>query len=267
MHPICDDLAGEHAALDAVVAPLSADVWDEATPAAGWTIRDSISHLWFFDQRARMALSPETLADFRADAERLLASGAASGPDPSVEVGRALRPHELLAAWRADRGRLLDLARTVDPSARIEWYGPAMGARSFITARLMETWAHGQDVRDALGLAPEVSDRLRHVAHIGVRARPYAYAVNGRALPEREVRVVLDVPGGGEWTWGDPAAPDKVSGAAIDFCLVVTQRRHAADTALVVEGRLAEEWLGLAQAFAGPAGPGRRPGEFPAAPR
>ncbi|MEY4371235.1 MAG: hypothetical protein RL219_4 [Actinomycetota bacterium] len=261
MQQICDDLEAEHAALDAVVAPLDASAWGQSTPAAGWSIGDSISHLWFFDQRARLALHPDTVEEFRADAARLT-SGLTSGVDPSVEVGRAITPAELLANWRADRSRLIALARSVDPSARIPWYGPAMAARSFITARLMETWAHGQDIRDALGLAPEATERLRHVAHIGVRARPFAYATNSRALPDADVRVELRSPSGELWEWGDASSVDRVTGSALEFCLVATQRRHVADTSLAVSGPLAAEWMGIAQAFAGPPGGGRRPGTF-----
>jgi uncharacterized protein (TIGR03084 family) len=260
MQAICDDLAAEHAALDAVVAGLPAGEWDRPTPAAGWSIGDCVSHLWFFDQRAHMALDPNTVDAFLEDAKRLL-SGTA-GADPAVEAGRAIESSELLANWRRDRSSLLGLARMSDPSARIPWYGPAMAARSFITARLMETWAHGQDVRDALGVAPEVSMRLRHVAHIGVRARPFAYANNKRELPHGDVRVELVAPDGSLWAWGDEAAADVVRGDALDFCLMVTQRRHIVDTALEVVGPLARDWVGIAQAFAGPPGPGRQPGQF-----
>ena len=136
-----------------------------------------------------------------------------------------------------------------------------MAARSFITARLMETWAHGQDVRDALGLEPEVSMRLRHVAHIGVRARPFAYANNRRQLPDGDVRIELLAPNGDLWTWGE-SSTDTVRGSALDFCLLVTQRRHLLDTGLEVVGSLAEDWISIAQAFAGPPGPGRAPGQF-----
>ena len=111
-----------------------------------------------------------------------------------------------------------------------------MGARSFATARLMETWAHGQDVADALDATREPTARLRHVAHIGVLARPFAYATRGMQVPERDVRVELAAPDGSTWTWGPEDAADVVRGDALDFCLVVTQRRHPADTALVVEG-------------------------------
>jgi uncharacterized protein (TIGR03084 family) len=254
--PICDDLIAEHDDLDALVARLTPTDWDAPTPSPGWSIRDQISHLWFFDQKATLAL---TDADaFRADAELLLASG---GTEASVEPGRALEPGQLLASWRSDRAALLAAARVVDASTRVPWYGPAMGARSFVTARLMETWAHGQDVADATGTQRVPTERLRHVAHIGVRARPFSYAVHGMAVPDDDVVVTLNAPDGDVWQWGAPG-PNAVVGPALDFCLVVTQRRHLGDTALDVRGAAAEEWMGIAQAFAGPPGSGRTPGQF-----
>ena len=256
MDSICDDLHAEHCALDELVAGLSEAQWSLPTPAASWSIRDQISHLWFFDQRAAMALrDPEA---FAADMQWLMASG---GTHASVEPGRAITGAELLAEWRADRDDLITLARTVDPSSRVPWYGPAMAARSFITARLMETWAHGQDVADTLGVTRPGTARLKHVAHIGVRARPFSYLINSLPLPEAPVYVGLTAPEGTLWEWGEPAA-DSVRGDALDFCLVVTQRRHHADTSLEVEGAAAQEWIGIAQAFAGDPGGGRAPGQF-----
>jgi uncharacterized protein (TIGR03084 family) len=262
VNPICDDLLAEHADLDAIVAPLAEDEWSTATPSAGWSVRDQVSHLWFFDQRARLAIiDPD---EFQRDMQWLFANG---GTDASVAPGRAMTGAELLASWRADRARLIDVARSLDPSARVPWYGPAMAARSFITARLMETWAHGQDVADALGVERQPTARLKHVAHIGVRARPFSYAINSMTMPDESVRVVLDGPDGDTWEWGD--APDQsvtgdhsVTGDALEFCLVVTQRRHVADTSLRVEGAAAVEWIGIAQAFAGEPGGGRSPGQF-----
>lgn len=256
MKQICDDLRAEHADLDRIVADLSEREWSLDTPAPTWMVRDQVSHLWFFDQRALMALTDPD--EFAADMQRLLAAG---GTEASVAPGRSMSGADLLAAWRIDRERLLAAAAEVDPSSRVPWYGPAMAARSFITARLMETWAHGQDVVDALGATRVPTARLRHVAHIGVRARPFSYVVNGRQMPDAPVHVVLDAPDGSQWEWGEPA-PDSVRGPALDFCLVVTQRRHVADTALVVEGDAAREWISIAQAFAGDAGTGRRPGQF-----
>jgi uncharacterized protein (TIGR03084 family) len=153
---------------------------------------------------------------------------------------------------------------TADPSHRIPWFGPPMGVLSFVSARLMETWAHGTDVADALGIARKPTDRLRHVAHLGVRARPFSYLVRGLEVPPGRIDVVLTSPSGEVWTFtaGTSAAPEpaaSVAGPALDFCLVVTQRRNLVDTHLAVHGDLASEWMTLAQAFAGPPGPGRPP--------
>lgn len=257
MKSICSDLTAEQQSLDEIVAALDEQTWSLPTPADGWTIRDQISHLWFFDQRAAMALRDAD--EFAADTEQLLAQG---GTSASVLPGRTMSGADLLARWRSDRAALLALAGDVDPSSRVPWYGPAMAARSFITARLMETWAHGQDVADALGITRQPTSRLRHVAHIGVRARPFSYLINGRPLPTASVYVALTAPDGTVWEWNDPS-DDVVRGSALDFCLVVTQRRHRADTGLVIEGALAHEWMQIAQAFAGEPGNGRQPGQFP----
>jgi uncharacterized protein (TIGR03084 family) len=256
MDAICDDLEAEHADLDALVAAASLADLERPTPASGWAVRDQISHLWFFDQRAVMAVSDA--AAFEADKEGLLTSGA----DPSVAAGRAVDAAELIEQWRVERRAMVSVLRRLDPKARIPWYGPAMGARSFATARLMETWAHGQDVADGLDVARVPTDRLRHVAHIGVGARAFSYVTNGREVPEGAIRVELTGPSGDTWTWGPDDATDVVAGPALDFCLVVTQRRHVDDTALVVTGALANDWIAIAQAFAGPPGAGRKPGQF-----
>ena len=145
------------------------------------------------------------------------------------------------------------------PAARLPWFGPDMGVASSVTARLMETWAHGQDIADTLGAERSPTARLRHVAHIGIRALPYSYTVNGLPVPDQPIRVELTAPDGELWMWGPPGAPDRVTGSALDFCLAVTQRRHLADTSLVVTGPVAGQWMAIAQAFAGPAGPGRSP--------
>lgn len=257
MDPICDDLAAEHLDLERVVDALDETGWDTPTPAPGWSVRDQVSHIWFFDQRALLALTDP--AAFAEDAARLMAAG---GTESSVVPGREITGPEMLRRWREDRGRLLDTARGIDPSVRVPWYGPAMAARSFITARLMETWAHGQDVVDALGARREPTARLRHVAHIGVRARPFSYTINGREMPQADVHVALTAPDGDTWTWNDPAAADVVRGPALDFCLAVTQRRNVADTALEIVGDAATEWMSIAQAFAGGPGAGRAPGQF-----
>ncbi len=259
LEEILADLTAEHESLDSVLGGLSEVDWDRPTPAAGWAVRDQVSHLAFFDEAATTAVrDPER---FLSETARLVGKGG----DPMAEHlarGRALSADAVLGWWREARRTLVAALGEVDRKARIPWYGPPMGAVSFATARLMETWAHGQDVVDAVGAWRAPTARLRHVAHMGVAARPFSYQVRNMAAPDAPVRVELTGPSGERWVWGDESASDRVSGSALDFCLVVTQRRNVADTKLVVVGRLAAEWMSIAQAFAGPPGPGRRPGQF-----
>ena len=250
------DLSAEHSALDERVAPLDDAGWTAATPAEGWTVRDAVSHLAFFDGTAVLALT---------DPDAFAASSAAmaTGPrEPDLALGRAGDHGALLAGWRQGREALVAAiaGAAADPAVRVPWYGPPMGLASFVTARLMETWAHGQDVADALGLAPVVSDRLRHVCHIGVGARAYSFRVRGLEDPGDPVQVEAVPPAGGaSWTWGPEDAADRVRGGALELALVLTQRRHLDDTAIEVVGPVAAQWMAIAQAFAGPAGPGRAP--------
>ena len=258
------DLAAESRDADGMLAGLEAADWERATPAEGWAVRDQVSHLAWVDDAAVTALTdPER---FRAETAAMLAA-TGEGRDPADRVARGLRGRtaaELLAWFRASRARLLDTFSQADPATRAPWYGPSMSAASSATARLMETWAHGQDIADALGVERTATARLRHIAHLGVRTRDFAYANRGLATPDRPVRVVLTAPDGGTWAWGPDDAADQVTGPALDFCLAVTQRRNLADTALTLTGPAATEWMGIAQAFAGPPGPGRpgasRPG-------
>jgi uncharacterized protein (TIGR03084 family) len=253
---LIDDLAAETAVLRQILAPLDDADWRRATPAPGWTIGDQVSHLAHFDQVA--VTSATDPARFAAEAAQ------ASAVDPDAIMRRY---HEMtaadLAGWfgRA-RAELLSAFAGLDPAGRVPWFGPPMSVASALTARLMETWAHGQDIADTVGVKRVPTHRLRHVAHIGVGARAYSYAVNGLPMPAEPVRVELVAPSGELWTWGPADAADRVTGPAIDFCLLVTQRRHRADTAVQAAGPASGQWLAIAQAFAGPPGPGRAPGQF-----
>jgi uncharacterized protein (TIGR03084 family) len=256
---LCDDLAAEHADLDALVASLEPPQWDLATPAEGWAVRDQIHHLGYFDRNGVLAiLDPE---GFSAGMTEMVENVGAFEDRLAAEA-RSMPALELLAWWREARQRILDVMRVADPSLRVPWYGPPMALPSFATARLMETWAHGQDVADALGVRRVPTSRLRHIAHIGVRTRGFSYVLRDMSAPEVEVRVELEAPDGSTWTWGSDDATDRVTGPALDFCLVVTQRRHLADTTLKAVGPAAAEWLSIAQAFAGSPGTGRHPGQF-----
>jgi uncharacterized protein (TIGR03084 family) len=252
MAALAADLAAESAVTRALVAGLDEAGWHTLTPAAGWDIADQISHLAYFDEvTVRSAVHP---AEFEAE---LAAAPEDVDPDAIAARFRDRTGAQLLAWFDTARADLLDTFRNLDPRARLPWFGPPMSAASSLTARIMETWAHTQDIADALGVTREPTSRLRHVAHIGVGARAFSYAVNGKTLPETPVRVELTGPDGDLWTWGPAEAENRVTGPALDFCLLVTQRRHRDDLALVIEGPAAAEWMSIAQAFAGAAGTGR----------
>jgi uncharacterized protein (TIGR03084 family) len=243
------DLADEQHALDDIVAHITSEQFQLPTPSPGWSVADQIGHLTFFDAAAACAISdPERFAN---RAHELYEGAVAHGIDEyTLGAFRSLSPSEQLASWRHNRMALLETSRSLHEGDRVAWYGPSMGAVSFLTARLMETWAHGVDVADALGVSHSSSDRLQHVARLGFMTRKWSYAVRGEDLPEGEVRVALTSPSGKQWTWGDEGAIETVRGSAHDFCLVVTQRRHVDDTSLATSD-LGRHWLLRAQAFAG----------------
>ncbi|TFB46761.1 TIGR03084 family metal-binding protein [Cryobacterium tagatosivorans] len=253
------DLATESAELANALRRLSAAEWLLATPAAGWDIHDQVVHLAFFGDLALLGFTdPE---GFGAAADELRAAGP-DWVDVTNAQRTALAPDDTLRWFTDSHAALGRVLAEAGPGARTAWFGPSMSAASAATARLMETWAHGQDVYDALGLEHQATDRVRHVCHLGVITRGFAYELRGRGAPPEDVRVELLAPGGGRWAWGPADAADRITGSANDFALVVTQRRHRADTALRATPGAAEDWLGVAQAFAGAPGGGRLPGQF-----
>jgi uncharacterized protein (TIGR03084 family) len=257
MYTICADLQAEQADLDTFLSGIDEADWNTPTPAPGWMVRDQISHLGTTDRTATIAA-----AEPARFAVEIITQPRQERMKPQLDIGRRLQGPELLAWWRTGRTAMLEVFRHLDVKARIPWFGPAMSAMSFATARLMETWAHGQDIADALGWQRAPTERLQHVAHIGIQARPFSFRNRGLEPPSDPIRVELVSPAGALWTWGDATASDHINGPAVDFCLVVTQRRHSADTALHIVGPVATQWMQLAQAFAGPPGTGRQPGQF-----
>lgn len=254
------DLRGEGEALDAVVADLEDTAWLTPTPAEGWTVATQIAHLGWTDAQALLALTDRDAFVSRVEQARDRMDRLV---DDEAQAGAAAAPEQVLDRWRTSRDALSRALAEHPGGARIPWFGPPMSAVSMATARLMETWAHGLDVTDALGLPPTVSPRLRHVADLGVRTRDFAYAQRGLPAPAEPFRVELTAPDGSVWTWGPEDAAQRVTGPALDFCLRVTRRRHRADLALETTGPDADRWLGVAQAFAGPPGDERSPEDGP----
>jgi uncharacterized protein (TIGR03084 family) len=256
LRSVLDELSAECDELDAIVSGIGEMDWFEDTPAPGWTIATQIAHLAWTDDAAHLAITdpPAFQAELQnalADIEHFVDNGAFERSEQA--------PEEILKGWRAGRARLRDALLSVPDGTKIAWFGPPMSAPSMATARLMETFAHGQDIRDTLGVAREPSPRLRSIAHIGVRTRDFAFLINDKPVPSEEFRIELTAPDGSLWTWGPEDASQRVSGPALDFCLRVTQRRYRADLQLVATGADADAWLDIAQAFAGPPGSGREP--------
>ena len=253
LQPLLEDVRAEQQDLRAIVE--DADL-DTATPAQGWDVRDAVAHLAGTDHEATIAATdPEAfvaaLPEVAKDIDRFLTG--------QLTAVRGLSKEDLLQRWQSGFDRMLEAFATVPAGTKVPWYGPPMSPASFATARLMEYWAHGQDVADALGVRRTPTARLRHICHLGVRTRGFSYVARGRTAPDVPVAVELAAPDGSTWSFGDVGAQQRVTGPAEDFCLLVTQRRHRSDTALVATGEAASEWLDIAQCFAGPPGPGRAP--------
>jgi uncharacterized protein (TIGR03084 family) len=256
---LCGDLDAETTVLVDHLRVLDDAAWNTPTPAAGWTIKDQIGHLAYFDGAVATAVADPDR--FRAElAEMTKQSGDVV--DMIASSRRDESGPELLDRFLAGRSEMVETFVHADQSRRVPWYGPEMSVASALTARIMETWAHGQDVFDALGVEHPPTASLRQVAHIGVRSLPNSFTTRGLAVPTDEVLLELTGPDGDEWMWGPAGASNRVTGPAIDFCLIVTQRRHPSDTDIVAEGPVATQWMSIAQAFAGPPGPGREPGQF-----
>ena len=255
LNGVLADLHDESEDLDRLVAALPTSDWATLTPAPGWTISHQIAHLAWTDEVSRYAVS---------DQDKFAASLAAAAADPAGFVDTAANasvdahtPGQLLALWRRGRAELAATLAEVPDGTKIPWYGTRMSATSMATARLMETWAHGQDVADALHVERTPTRRLKHIAFLAVRTRDFAFGVHGMPVPDSEFLIELGAPDGSVWTWGPSDATNRVAGPALDFCLLATQRRNRANLSLIATGAEADQWLDIAQAFAGPPGQGR----------
>ncbi|MGJ9422422.1 TIGR03084 family metal-binding protein [Aeromicrobium sp. CF3.5] len=272
LEEVLADLGAESEQLDGWVSELpdggpTDEGWRTVTTPEGWTVAHQVAHLHWTDSASIAAIAGGT------DFETMLAT-ASTDPtgfvDAEAERLAQTPPAELLTAWRRGRADLAEVLREVPDGVKIAWFGPPMSPTSMATARFMETWAHSQDVAEALGVDVPRTDRVRHVCHLGVRTRGFAYLMRGLDVPDAEIRVELDSPGGETWTWGPEDAPDRVTGDGWDFALLAARRRHRDDVDVRAFGAAADEWLDLAQTFAGlpgndplrlddrPAGRGRR---------
>ena len=266
---LLDDLAAEHSVLKALLRKLPEATWDRPSPAEGWTLRDCVVHLAETDSSATNAALQVTRTEVGGVDEpgtvpvpRTSVRGTQDPSDvltPAMKAARSQPPSEIFERYCSSADRLVEALRAHEAGDRLPWAGRQMGVVSFTSARLMEHWSHGLDIHDAAGVPPIDTDRLRHVAHLGYITRDFAYRTRGLKPPSAPLYVELVAPSGDVWRWGPESARDRITGPAGDFCRVVTQRIHWSDTDLVAEGSHAQEFLRVAQAFAGPPCSGRAP--------
>lgn len=260
MQALCDDLLAEYRALATLCEGLSAEQWRERTQFYGWAPWDEIAHLLYFDETSLQAVRDAAL--FEAGKKALLAEQARGEQISAIARRRFghLDGPALVHLWRQRHEALVAALAQFDAKARLPWYGPTMSARSFATARLMETWAHGQDVWDLLGRTRGPSPGLRHICTLGVNTFGWTFVNRKLPVPAPAPFVELAAPDGSRWAFGEPSASGYVRGPALDFALLATQRRHRADTALEWGGEAAEQWTRIAQCFAGEPADGPAPG-------
>jgi len=247
-----EDFRQESRALATLLEPLGDADFDQPTQFRDWSIGDVIGHLHLFNTAAAATL--ESDAAFQAIFTPI-AAGLASGQtllETQVPWLGGLRGRGLLKAWRDTAESTADAYARADPQQRVKWAGPEMNALSSITARQMETWAHGQEVFDALGHERTEQDRIRNIAHLGVATYGWTFVNRGLPVPDPAPHVHLSGPSGAEWDWNPPQQDNAIHGAAVDFARVVTQVRNVAETGLVVTGQGARDWMEMAQCFAGP---------------
>lgn len=246
-----EDFRAESAALYRVVAGVREAHLEVATAFNGWTINDVIQHLHHFNIMARLSLEePDRfIAEYAKVAAMRAERGFVATSDAWLD---GLRGKPLVEAWRKVSDEVAGSFAKADPKQRVKWAGPDMSARSSITARLMETWAHGQEVYDLLGIVRQDGDRIRNIAHLGINTYGWTFTNRGETPPEPVPYVCLTAPSGATWEWGTASDDEYIAGDATAFCQVVCQTRNIADTDLAVTGANATRWMSLAQCFAGP---------------
>jgi enediyne biosynthesis protein E11 len=256
---VFDDLIADGDDVEALVTGLSQGQWSEPTPAPGWTVKHQVAHLAFVAHLAALsATEPDAFAAHAIEAKRDF-QGAV---DAAMTAYLQLSTDALVDKWRSTRNTAARALAAVEPTATVPWLVNPLPPSVLAAAGMMELFGHGQDIADTVGRTRELTDRIGHLAWFGVRTRDFGYLAHGLTPPTVEFRVELTGPSGVVWEFGPADATQRVTGPAVDFALLVSRRRHRDDLALTAQGEEADRWLNIAQAYRGPAGPGRRPGQF-----
>jgi enediyne biosynthesis protein E11 len=253
------DIITEGEALDKIVAGLDASQWALPTPAPGWTVKHQVAHLASVFRIAALAGS---------DPDLFVKATAGADKDFDAAVSEMLKPYlaaptdDLFARWRAEREAAVTALAALPPAQLVPWVARQLPASVLACAGMMELFAHGQDIADTVGAHREHTDRIGHLAWFATRNRDFGYQVRGLTPPQAPFRYELTAPSGATWEFGPADADQRITGPALDFCLLVTRRRHRDDLAVRATGADADQWLDIAQAYRGSPGPGRQPGQF-----
>jgi uncharacterized protein (TIGR03084 family) len=259
---ISQDFRKEVDALHDFLETLAPEDWERETGFMGWTPWDVVAHLHYFDVVSMASLAGETAFAVERDALMAAIGKGRTNKELARERFGGLDAKALLEAWQQTAHALAKALGEAAPKQRLPWFGPDMGVAMFTTARYMETWAHGQEIYDLMGVTRKYDDRIKHIATIGVKTFGWTFVNRNEEPPGPPPYVRLEAPSGEVWEWGEPSDDECVRGSAVDFCHVVTQGRNVADTALDVRGPVATRWMSIAQCFAGgavdPPAPGTR---------
>lgn len=253
MMPQAQDFLAESDALFHLIDSVDPKHWREATGFKAWTIEHIIGHLYTWNHAADLSLKDgDAFGDFFKPITAHLLKGGTLRQYEQTWLGD-LHGRDLLERWRKGYQQLAADFSVADPSARVVWAGPSMSVRSSVTARLMETWAHGQAVYDLLGVDRKTSDSaLKNIVMLGVNTFGWSFKAHRLEPPALMPYLRLVAPSGEVWEYGEPSFDSCIEGRADEFCQVVTQTRNIADTGLSVTGDAASAWMEKAQCFAGP---------------
>jgi uncharacterized protein (TIGR03084 family) len=246
------DFRDEADALFALIDPLDERDWSRKTRFKDWTINDVIAHLHFADYVADLSLSDGAAFKDFARSMMVPPKPGERRLDATHQWLGGMKNHGLLVRWRDFYRAMADRFAAADPKQRVKWFGPDMSVRSSITARLMETWAHGQAIYDLLGQRRIDSDRIKNIVVIGINTFGWTFTNRGLPVPANRPTIRLTAPSGALWEWDEADPANLIEGSAVEFCQVVTQTRNIADVGLKVVGDAARSWMAIAQCFAGP---------------
>ncbi|MEV0963592.1 MULTISPECIES: TIGR03084 family metal-binding protein [unclassified Streptomyces] len=259
LNDVLKALAADIDEVENLVRDIDEADWSKPTPAPGWNVADQVAHLTFIFRLAKTAAAdPDTFKGIAASASQNF-DGAVNA---ALQQFNCFPPNELLARFRSEGDASVEALAAVPENSVVPWLVNPLPPAVLASAGIMELFGHGQDIADALGVRREPTERLRHLARFAVLTRDFGYLSRGLTPPEEPFRFELTTPAGEVLAFGPEDAAQKITGPVHDFCLLVTRRRHRDDLALTAAGDEADRWLDIAQAYRGPAGEGRAPGQF-----